>query len=152
MKKCRLCKQDIEDDAKKCDKCGSYQTYLGRFVHIGIPIISVLLAVLSWGQTYLENQAKKDAIEGEKAAQEMTTVATEQKENAVMEKEIAQQTADRYNEALTQIGREVSSMRELNIESPVYRQKLNTIDRNIELSREHVRNLEERPIRRLEEE
>jgi len=152
MKKCRLCKQDIEDDAKKCDKCGSYQTYLGRFVHIGIPIISVLLALVSWGQTYLENQAKKDAIEGEKAAQEMTTVATEQKENAVMEKEIAQQTADRYNEALTQIEREVNSMKQMNIRYPENLEKLNTISKKIELSREQVRNLEERPIRRLEEE
>jgi serine phosphatase RsbU (regulator of sigma subunit) len=152
MKKCRLCKQDIEDDAKKCDKCGSYQTYLGRFVHIGIPIISVLLALVSWGQTYLENQAKKDAIEGEKEATEIAAVAEEQKEVAYVEREIALKKADQYNEALVQIEEDVNSMKQMNVHFPENLQRLNTITKKIELSREQVRNLDERPVRRVEEE
>jgi len=39
MKKCRFCKKEIEDLAKKCDKCGSYQTFFGRFINMGINIL-----------------------------------------------------------------------------------------------------------------
>ncbi len=99
----------------------------------------------------MENQDKKEAIKERKEAVEDAATALISEEVAMQEKQIAMETADQYNETLVQIEEEVNSMKQMNVRYPQNLQRLNTINEKIELSREHVKTIEARPIRRPEE-
>jgi uncharacterized membrane protein len=150
MKKCRSCKKEIEDGARKCDKCGSYQTFSGRFINMGIPVISILLALVSWTQTYMENMDKKKAEEQKIVAEQQAEKAREEKQEAVMEKEEIRQENIAYSEALTQIESDVRELKTINIQSPEYRQRLNAISNRIETTQQPVRIIDGQKYKKIE--
>ncbi len=151
MKQCRLCKKDIEDRAKKCDKCGAYQSFFGRFVHMGIPVISILLALVSWGQTYMENLEKKEAVEDKIVAEKKAVKAEKKEEQAVEEKEVAQQKVVEYNETLMEIENEVRYLKEANVEMPEYHRRLDVISDRIDLTRQPVKVIDGQRYKRIDE-
>lgn len=150
VSKCKYCKKEIEPGAKKCDRCGSNQTFSGRFIHAWIPLLSFMFVCFSWVQTYSEYQAKKDAQDRAAMAQRMAVKAEDEKVSAIIEKEEAQQTVVLYDETIKQIEREVQQLKRINIQSPDYQRRLNLIDRNIEKTRVPTKKIDGVMYRRVE--
>ena len=136
MKKCRYCKKEIEEKARRCDKCGSYQIRMGIFLNLGIPVISILLALVSWSQTYIETMAKNKAVAEKQRAETLTRQTVVEKQEMEIHNEELQQKIVRYDESLIQIEAEVKSLKAMNVPSGEYRRKLNSINKKIELTRE----------------
>jgi hypothetical protein len=66
MKKCKMCKCDIDNKAKLCNHCGSDQRYIYRFVKDTglINIVSIVVLVLAYIQY---NNAKKEKVLAQEA-------------------------------------------------------------------------------------
>jgi hypothetical protein len=150
MQKCKYCKKEIEDRARKCDKCGSYQTFQGRFVNYGIPIISCTLASVSWVQTYLENQEKVEILEQKEMSDERAVKAENEREVALVEKEEAQQEAIRYGDAILDLENEVNQLQRMNAQSPMFQRKLNVINEKIESAKPATREIDGSIYRKVE--
>lgn len=147
MKPCKYCKQDIKDNAKRCQHCGSYQLGLrvGMFINLGIPFISILIAIISMTQTYVANTDKKQAVQEMIVANTEKDIAFKEKNNAehkteeaVQEKNMVidenrslQNKVITYEESLRKIDTDVNSLRNLNTTSNEFNRRLNKINQTI---------------------
>jgi len=125
MKTCWYCKEKIAKGARKCKVCGSSLTILGWFINKFIPAISVLLAIISWGLTYIV-QEKKNEIQFEKNQISIR--------NRNLTKRLEEEKKDKtfYHEALQTIEKDINLLRAHPPQSSNHRTQLNKISKDIE--------------------
>lgn len=138
---CKFCKEDIKDDSIICKVCGSSLTRWGRFIKRGIPIISILLAVISWGQTFNIYNEKRQ-VEQEKMV--------EIRKNLELNKDLEDEKSMtmHYMESLGKIEIEVNNLKNT-ITNPVYRNQINRISNDIKMYKKPVEVIEGRRYLRI---
>lgn len=60
MGTCKYCLSEIPDNAKKCVHCQSSLNFLGRLVNTWTPLLSVLIATISFFSAFISFEAKKE--------------------------------------------------------------------------------------------
>ena len=131
MATCKYCKETIADTAIKCKVCGSSLTFLGGLVYTWIPIVSVLLALISWAQTFRVEQ-EKDILQEEKQLVVEDSHRIQANNYHLSAKlDSTQNKVFYYQDALSNVKMELIRLNQLSPNTPRFQENLERINNDV---------------------
>ena len=105
---------------------------------MGVPVISILLAMVSWGQTYMENQAKRDFEVKWQNAQKTATEAKEETEVLSGQLHEIGQVLENTNESLENFKRQLDEMEQQPVPTTEYQPRIEQLSKEVEETKQNL--------------